>query len=107
MATWRVRGQEKVAKIVNSLGFFSFGCRRLRDVRSRDATNINVNQKTLCEDAYGREHVSRGPNGENRNKLTTDAMARLMMEIVTGKAANPARTAAMMELMKREYARQS
>src|SRR5215203_2434162 len=61
-------------------------------------TNINVNQKTFCEDAYGRERVSRGPNGENRNKLTTDATARLMMEIVTGNIANPARTAQMMEL---------
>jgi beta-lactamase class A len=70
-------------------------------------TNINVNQKTFCEDAYGRERVSRGPNGENRNKLTTDATARLMMEIVTGKIANPTRTAAMMELLKREYAGQS
>jgi len=66
-------------------------------------TNINVNQKTFCEDAYGRERVSRGPNGENRNKLTTDATARLLMEIVTGKIANPARTTAMMELLKREY----
>jgi len=66
-------------------------------------TNINVNQKTFCEDAYGRERVSRGPNGENRNKLTTDATARLMMEIVTGKAANATRTAAMMELLKRDY----
>jgi beta-lactamase class A len=66
-------------------------------------TNINVNQKTFCEDAYGRERASRGPNGENRNKLTTDATARLLMEIVTGKAANPARTAAMMELLKRDY----
>jgi beta-lactamase class A len=66
-------------------------------------TNINVNQKTFCEDAYGRERVSRGPNGENRNKLTTDATARLLMEIVTGKIANPARTAAMMELLKRDY----
>jgi len=70
-------------------------------------TNINVNQKTFCEDAYGRERVSRGPNGENRNKLTTDATARLLMEIVTGKAANPARTAAMMELLKRDYRSQS
>jgi len=70
-------------------------------------TNINVNQKTFCEDAYGRERVSRGPNGENRNKLTTDATARLLMEIVTGKVANPARTAAIMELLKREYTGQS
>jgi len=70
-------------------------------------TNINVNQKTFCEDAYGRERVSRGPNGENRNKLTTDATARLMMEIVTGKGANPTRTAAMMDLLKRDYTGQS
>src|SRR5687768_11018509 len=67
-------------------------------------TNINVNQKTFCEDAYGRESVSRGPNGENRNKLTTDATARLMMEIVTGKVATPERTAMMMDLLKRDYA---
>ncbi len=66
-------------------------------------TNINVNQKTFCEDAYGREQVSRGPNGENRNKLTTDATARLMMEIVTGKAAPPQRTTLMMDLLKRDY----
>jgi len=70
-------------------------------------TNINVNQKTFCEDAYGRERVSRGPNGENRNKLTTDATARLLMEIVTGKAANTMRTALMMDLLKRNYTGQS
>ena len=67
-------------------------------------TNINVNQKTFCEDAYGRERVSRGPNGENRNKLTTDATARLLSEIVTGRAVNPARAARMMELLKRDFA---
>jgi len=70
-------------------------------------TNININQKTFCEDAYGREQVSRGPNGENRNKLTTDATARLMVEIVTGKAATPQRTALMMNLLKRDYAAQT
>ena len=67
-------------------------------------TNINVNQKTFCEDAYGRERVSRLPDGSNRNKLTTDATARLMMEIVTGKAATPQHNAQMMELLKRDYA---
>ncbi len=66
-------------------------------------SNINVNQKTFCEDAYGREQVSRGSKGENRNKLTTDATARLLMEIVTGKAATPQRTALMMQLLKRDY----
>ena len=66
-------------------------------------TNINVNQKTFCEDAYGREKVSRGPNGENRNKLTTDATARLLAEIVTGRAVTQARSVQMMELLKRDY----
>ncbi len=66
--------------------------------------NINVNQKTFCEDAYGREKVSRGPNGENRNKLTTDATARLLSEIVTGRAVSRARSVQMMELLKRDFA---
>lgn len=66
-------------------------------------SNINVNQKTFCEDAYGRESFSRGPKGENRNKLTTDATARLLMEIVTGKAVTPERSAQMVELLKRDY----
>ena len=66
-------------------------------------TNINVNQKTFCEDAYGREQVSRRPDGSNRNKLTTDATARLLSEIVTGKTVTPARSAQMMELLKRDY----
>ena len=67
-------------------------------------TNINVNQKTFCEDSYGRERISRGPNGENRNKLTTDATARLLAEVVTGKAVSADRSAQMMALLKREYA---
>lgn len=66
-------------------------------------TNINTNQKTFCEDAYGREQASRGPNGENRNKLTTEATARLLSEIVSGKAVSPGRSAQMMELLKRDY----
>ena len=66
-------------------------------------TNINVNQKTFCEDAYGRERVSRGPNGENRNKLTTEATARLLSEIVTGRAVNQAHSTQMMELLKRNF----
>ena len=66
-------------------------------------TNINVNQKTFCEDAYGREQVSRRPDGSNRNKLTTDATARLLAEIVTGRAVTSGRSAQMMELLKRDY----
>lgn len=65
-------------------------------------TNINVNQKTFCEDAYGIEQQSRGYKGQNRNMLTTNATARLLAEIVTGRINTPERTTAMMDLMKRD-----
>jgi len=64
-------------------------------------TNINVNQKTFCEDAYGREQQFRNYKSENRNMLTTNATARLMAEIVMGRVATPERTKLMMDLMKR------
>jgi beta-lactamase class A len=65
-------------------------------------TNINVNQKTFCEDAYGIEQQSRNYQGQNRNMLTTDATARLLAEIVTGRMNTPDRTKAMMDLMRRD-----
>jgi beta-lactamase class A len=65
--------------------------------------NINVNQKTFCEDAYGRENFGRGPNGENRNKLTTNATARLLAEIATRRIVTPARSERMLELLKRDF----
>lgn len=65
-------------------------------------TNINVNQKTFCEDAYGIEQQSRKYKGQNRNMLTTDATARLMAEIVLGNIAPKPRTDSMMSLMRRD-----
>ncbi|MBX3288675.1 MAG: serine hydrolase [Acidobacteria bacterium] len=65
-------------------------------------TNINVNQKTYCEDAYGVEQQFRNYRGNNRNMITTNAAARLIAEIATGKAVNPARSQIMMDLMKRD-----
>lgn len=64
--------------------------------------NINVNQKTFCEDAYGIEQQSRKYKGENRNMLTTNAVARLLSEIVTGRIANKQRTEEMMTLLHRD-----
>ncbi len=64
--------------------------------------NINTNQKTYCEDAYGREQQFRD-NGKNRNMLTTDATARLLTEIVLGRAVTPERSRAMLELMRRDF----
>jgi predicted amidohydrolase YtcJ/beta-lactamase class A len=63
--------------------------------------NINVNQKTWCEGPYGRERQGLGPDFENRNRLTTDAVARLWYEIVTGRAASPSGTREMLNLLHR------
>ncbi|HEX8337184.1 MAG TPA: serine hydrolase, partial [Pyrinomonadaceae bacterium] len=68
---------------------------------------INVNQKPWCEGPYGRERQFLGPKFENRNKLTTDATARLLSEIVTGRAVSPERSRRMMDLMKRDFAGKS
>jgi beta-lactamase class A len=67
-------------------------------------TNININQKTFCEDAYGIERQSRNfpTEAANRNMLTTNATARLMAEIVTGRINTAGRTGRMMNLMKRD-----
>lgn len=65
-------------------------------------TNINVNQKTFCEDAYGIEQQSRNYKGQNRNMITTNATARLLAEIVTGNIATKERTERMMTLLKRD-----
>lgn len=64
--------------------------------------NINVNQKTFCEDAYGIEQQFRKYKGENRNKLTTNATARLLAEIVLGRMAAAESTRIMTDLMKRD-----
>ena len=66
-------------------------------------TNINVNQKTFCEDAYGREQQFRNYKGENRNMLTTNATARLLAEIALRKTVTPERSNQMLDLMKRDF----
>jgi hypothetical protein len=73
-------------------------------------TGINANQKPWCEGPYGRERVFLGAGYENRNKLTTNATARLLAEIVTGDAAaavTPADSMKMMELLKRDLSTKS
>lgn len=64
--------------------------------------NINVNQKTFCEDAYGREQQFRKYRGENRNMLTTNATAKMLTDIVFGKIADETRTKKMLDLLRRD-----
>ena len=73
-----------------------------RYYKSLGYANINVNQKTYCEDAYGREKQFRF-DGTNRNMLTTDATARLLTEMVLGRTVSPERSRQMMDLLKRDF----
>ena len=62
---------------------------------------INLTQKTWGERPYGRERQARFAVPDNRNLLSTDAVARLLLAIERGQAINRRRSAAMMKLMAR------
>ena len=63
--------------------------------------SINVNQKTWCDGPYGRERAFLGELMENRNMLTTDAVARLLHAIIGGVAVSSERSQKMMQLLQR------
>ncbi|MBD2488404.1 serine hydrolase [Aulosira sp. FACHB-615] len=62
---------------------------------------INVCQKTWGDGPYGRERAFYGEMFDNRNMLTTHAIARLLHSIVGGVAVASGRSQAMMNLLKR------
>ncbi len=62
---------------------------------------INVNQKTWGDGPYGRERLFLGKLLENRNALTTDAVAWLLHSIIGGVAVSRKRSQSMMALLKR------
>lgn len=63
--------------------------------------SINVNQKTWCDGAYGRERAFLGELMENRNMLTTNAVARLLHSIIGGVAVSAERSQKIMQLLQR------
>jgi hypothetical protein len=73
--------------------FQSFGWEELQ--------TINVNQKTWGDGPYGRERAFLGELMENRNMITTNAVARLLHSIVGGVAVSSARSRSMMALLER------
>jgi beta-lactamase class A len=72
-----------------------------RYIEKHGYKDVSANQKTFCEDAYGREQAFRD-SGKNRNRMTTDAVARLFSEIARGEIAGPAGTEEMLRLLSRD-----
>jgi hypothetical protein len=64
--------------------------------------NINVNQKTWGDGYYGRERAFVGELYDQRNMLTTNAVARLLHSIIGGVAVSSGRSQQMMQLLKRD-----
>ena len=75
--------------------------RYFRSLDWEELESINVNQKTWCDGAYGRERAFLGELMENRNMLTTDAVAKLLHSIIGGVAVSAGRSQKMMQLLKR------
>ncbi|MEM9543446.1 MAG: serine hydrolase [Cyanobacteria bacterium P01_E01_bin.42] len=67
----------------------------------QELETININQKTWGDGPYGRERVFVGEMLENRNMLTTNAIARLFHSIVGGVAVSGDRCKAMMKFLRR------
>jgi beta-lactamase class A len=67
----------------------------------RGYNDLNANQKTFCEDAYGRERAFRD-GGRNTNRMTTDLAARLFAEIANGEITGPAGQEEMWRLLSRD-----
>jgi len=65
--------------------------------------NINANKKPWGEGPYGRETQAIAAFDPKRNWLTTEATARIMVEIATGRSVTPERSKQMMELLKRDF----
>ncbi|MGF1480306.1 MAG: serine hydrolase [Cyanophyceae cyanobacterium] len=68
----------------------------------QELENINVNQKPWGDGPYGRERLFLGEMMENRNMLTTDAVARLLHSIIGGVAVSGGRSQQMMAMLQRD-----
>lgn len=64
--------------------------------------NVNAQRKTWGEGPYGREKQDMTAHPPARNFLSTNDTARLLTEMALGKCVSAARSAQMLELMKRE-----
>ncbi len=64
--------------------------------------NVLAQRKTWGEGPYGREQQDMEAHPPARNYLSTDDTARLLVEIAQGRCVSPARSAQLLELMRRD-----
>lgn len=66
-----------------------------------EAETINLSQKLMDDDRYGREKIFVRMGGNNHNRLTTNATARLFHALFSGRLVSPERSRAMVPLFAR------
>ena len=67
-------------------------------------SEINANRKTWNDGPYGRDQQAVDQFTPGRNSLTTNATARLLVEIGAGQCVSPARAAEILALLRRDFA---
>lgn len=66
--------------------------------------HCNCCQKTWEDGPYGRERTFYGPQREHRNRLSSDAMARLLHAVMAGELISPVASAHMRQQLQRPLA---
>jgi len=75
--------------------------RYFRSLGWAEFENLNVCQKLMDDQRYGRESIFVQWGGNNHNRLTTDATTRLLYAILTGSIVTPTRSRHMRDLLER------
>ncbi len=68
--------------------------------------DIQASGKTWAENLYGREMQLLGKNRENRNRIASEQVAAIMLDIVEGRAVSAAASGEMMKLLARDVPKQ-
>jgi hypothetical protein len=68
---------------------------------------LNISQKPWSEGPYGRDKLFVGKNRENRNRLTANHTAKLLADIATRTILPPQDCDQMMDILKRDFHKQS
>src|SRR5262249_30261517 len=75
--------------------------RYFRSLGWPEADAVNLCQKLMDDDRYGREKVFVTFGGNNHNRLTTNSAARLFHAIFAGRMVSPERSRVMREMLTR------
>jgi hypothetical protein len=73
----------------------------LQDLGWRELEGWNACQKTWGDGPYGRERESYGPDGDNRNRLSSDGVARLLHAVIGSAIVSPPACQRMREVLVR------